>query len=117
MNVDRKTFLCEARSGHKTVLLRLRLSPKEKQEEDSSEELQRMLECSGHLPSVASFESCSYYTASTVTVQDTSTLDTDLIAVIVTVFVAVALLGLAVLTYWKREKVVALAKRWTAQYR
>ena len=117
VTVDRKTFLCEAHSGNRTVLLRLRLSHREKQEEDSSEELQRMLECSGHLPSVAYFESCSYYTANSPTVQSTSTLDTDLIAVLVTVFVTVALLGLAVLMYWKRKEVAALAKRWTAQLR
>ena len=111
-----KAFLCGVDNGDNIVLLRLHLSPT-KEQEASSTELQRMLECSGHLPSVVYFETCSYYTANSPMVQDKSTFDSDLIAVLVTVFVAVALLVLAVFTYRKRKEVAALAKRWTVRCR
>ena len=113
--IDR-AFLCGVDNGLNIVLLRLHLSPMGKQDA-SSMKLQRMLECSGHLPSVTYFELCSYYTANTGTIQDTSTFDRDLIAVLVTVFVTVALLVLAVLMYRKRKEVAALAKRWSVRCR
>ena len=113
--IDR-AFLCGVDNGLNIVLLRLHLSPTGKQD-TSSMKLQRMLECSGHLPSVTYFESCSYYTANSPTVQSKSTIDTDLIAVLVIVFVTVALLVLAVLTYRNRKEVAALAKRWSVRCR
>lgn len=76
-----------------------------------------MLECSGHVAStVHYFEACSYYTADGEMVQQMSTIDGDLIAVLVTVFVVVAMLLLVIIMYWKRKKVMALAKqRWAAR--
>ena len=83
--------------------------------------LGRMLECSGHLPSYVDFESCSYYTTKGKEAKSTSkpksTVDANLIAVLVTVFAAAAVLLLAVLMYWKRQEVAAFAKRWTPQCR
>ena len=116
VKVKHKTFLCEGHNGDNIVLLRLHLSPT-KEQEDSGTELQRMLECSGHLPSGKDSEPCSYYTTNSPPVRDKSTFDRDLIAVLVTVFVAVEMLVLAVLMYWKRKEVTTLAKRWTAQCR
>ena len=119
VEVDDKSFLCGSDNEHKVVLLRLRLSPKKEKSKGSSSstKLERMLECSGHLPSYVHFEMCSYYTAQGAVVRPTSTVDTNLIAVLVTVFAVVAVLLLAVLMYWKRQKVTAFAKHWAAQCR
>ena len=117
MEVADESFLCGDSNGHNVVLLRLRLCPKEEQGEGSSESLERMLECSGHLPSDVHFQECSYYTAVAPMVQQRSTFDTDLIVVLVTVFVAVAMLVLGVLMYWKRKKVAAFSRHWAARCR
>ena len=119
VEIDRKLFLCEDENGRGVVLLRLRLCPLVEQGAyRSSAKLQRMLECSGHVASSVYFEACAYYTAQSTVVEQTSTVDADLIAILVTVFVVVVILLALIVMYWKRKEMMAFAKRrWPARCR
>ena len=100
-----ETGSCLEDNGHGQVSLLLWSCPKGG---SNGVQLKHMMECSGEVPD-ENLKPCSYFASSAGSM---TTLEIVLIAVLVTVFVliAVALLLLGLLKCWKRKNVKAFTK-------